>query len=104
VNLFGHISTLMLLISLGLWALMLFALTDALVRPTVAYPLAGKRTKLFWTLVVGVTFAVSLLTGPVSLFGLVGIAAAVAYIVDVRPALRAVGRGGGSSRDSYGSW
>jgi hypothetical protein len=104
MNLFGPIHGLLWLLSLGLWGLMLFALVDSLIRPSAAYPAAGKRTKLLWSLVIGVTFAVSLLLGPLSLFGLAGIVAALVYIVDVRPAVRAVGGGGSTSRDSYGSW
>jgi hypothetical protein len=105
MNLFGPIHGLLWLISLGLWGLMLFALVDSLIRPTAAYPAAGKRTKLLWTLVIGVTFAVSLaLRSPLGLFGLAGVVAALVYIVDVRPAVRAVGRGGSSSRDTSGSW
>jgi len=104
MNLFGPISGLMMLISLGLWALMLFALIDALIRPTGAYVAADKRTKLLWTLIIGITFAVSLALGALSIFGLAGVVASLVYVLDVRPAVRAVGRGGSSASGPYGPW
>ena len=103
MNIFGPISTLTLLIQVALLGLMLFALVDALIRPTDAYVAAGKRTKLLWGLVLAVGFGVAFVAGAVSMFGLLGVVAAIVYIVDVRPAVKTVGRGG-SAQGPYGPW
>lgn len=104
---FIHLSSMLLLVvSIGLWLLMAFAFIDAAIRPSAAYAAAGKRSKLLWTLIIGIALAVSLATlSAIGIFGLVGIVAALVYILDVRPAVRSVSGGGSSSSgSSYGSW
>ena len=88
---------------------MLVALIDAALKPAAAYVAAGKQTKLLWVLVLAVTTAGTLVGQSVtSLFGIAGLIAAIVYFVDVRPAVRAVGGGGGSARGGssgpYGPW
>lgn len=84
---------LLLALGLALLALKLWALVDACLRPPAAFPAAGKLTKLAW---IAILAAAVLLGGAsvLSLFGLLGIVAAVVYLVDVRPAVRALRPGG----------
>ncbi len=81
-------------------AVKVFALVDALSRPESAFPAVGKQTKTFWTIVL-VLAAVSSLLGFLSLIGLV---AAIVYLVDVRPAVKDVPRGGSQNTGPYGPW
>jgi len=87
--------------SLGVRA---FALIDALTRPTDAYPAAGKLTKVAWCAILGIGLAVGLLGGSViGLFNLAGLIAAILYLVDVRPAVREIGKPG-RNQGPYGPW
>ena len=61
----------------------LFALVDALSRPEAAFAYAGKQTKQFW-LVILVLAVVSTFVG---FFSLIGLVAALVYLLDVRPAI-----------------
>jgi len=81
--------------SLGVSA---WALIDALVRPAAGYVAAGKLTKPAW---VGIT-AVGLIfdyiaKSPLSMFWMISMVAAAVYLVDVRPAVRGLQRGGNNS-------
>ena len=60
-----------------------FALLDAITRPQQAFPAHDKQTKQFW-LIVLVLAALSTFLGFLSLVGLV---AALVYLLDVRPAV-----------------
>jgi hypothetical protein len=77
----------------GLLGLKIWALVDACTRPQAAYVAAGKLPKLAW---VAILAAGALLGGPdvLTLFGLLSTVAAVVYLVDVRPAVRELRRGG----------
>ena len=91
---FSGVSTLLVLV-LGLLALgvKLWALVDAITRPGPAFPATGKLSKPLW---VGI-LAVAVLLGGVDimgLFSLLGTVAAIVYLVDVRPAVRELGRPG----------
>ena len=85
----------LLLLALGLLALGLkvWALVDAVSRPSAAFPAAGKLSKPIW---VGILIAAVLLGGTnvMGLFGLLGTVAAIVYLVDVRPAVRELRPGG----------
>lgn len=97
-----------LILGLALLALQVFAFVEALRYRTDAYPAAGKLTKVAWCAITGVAAAIGLIVvrNPLNLFGLLGAAAAIVFLVDVRPALRQVlGKGekkGGSG--PYGGW
>ena len=85
----------LLLFVLGLAALglKLWALVDACTRPKQAYEVAGKLSKVAWVAIL----AVAVLFGGTSvlgLFGLLGLVAAIVYLVDVRPAVRELRPGG----------
>ena len=85
----------LLLFGLGLGALVLkvWALIDAVTRPGPAYEAAGKLSKPIW---VAILAAAVLLGGTnvMGIFGLVGLIAAIVYLVDVRPAVREIRPGG----------
>ena len=104
-------------LSLAAFGLQAWALVDVATRPAAAFSRAGKRSKSFWLVVVGVAAALGFIAVPrpiglglFGLFGLVGIAsviAAIVYLVDVRPALQPYsGRRGprGRSPGDRGGW
>ena len=72
-----------------------FAFIDAVLRPKTAYLAAGKLDKLKWSAITGVAFVVNLIIfNPLSILNVIGVVAALVYLLDVRPALRALGDGG----------
>jgi hypothetical protein len=77
-------------------ALTAWALVDALVRPAAGYVAAGKLTKPGWTAILVLAVLVILWQGPMSFLGLPAIIAGIVYLVDVRPAVRGLSRGGNS--------
>jgi hypothetical protein len=91
-----------------------FAFVDVLIRRSDAFPAVDKQTKPFWMIVLGLAVAVSIvpvggfLSGILSLLGLV---AAIVYVVDVRPRVRAItpSRKNKNKKDNthmgpYGPW
>ncbi|MGN6598210.1 MAG: DUF2516 family protein [Actinomycetales bacterium] len=104
-----------LLVALVLWVVLLVAkavaLVDALRYSTPSFPAAGKQSKTLWLIFLGLGLAFHVVTypDPTSLLSLAGDVAAIVYLVDVRPALRAVngrsnGRGNGRNEGPYGPW
>jgi hypothetical protein len=88
-----------------------WALVDALVRPSRAYPAAGKLTKPLWLIILGVSTVVGLayaaLAGAATLISMLPIAAFIAaavYLTDVRPKVKQIGSGGSSHSGPYGPW
>jgi hypothetical protein len=96
-----------LVLGIGALALTGFAFVDAARRPAEAFTYAGKRTKVFWLVILGIAMLVTFVIFQwiLSLFGILTVVAAAVYLVDVRPAVRQYrgGRGGGS-RGPYGGW
>jgi hypothetical protein len=94
--------------TLGLLALNVYALADALIRAPGAFVAAGKRTKQFWTVILGVTAACTLLLSQVTYtLVLAGTVASLVYILDVKPAVQTYRgpRGGGRQpRGGRGGW
>ncbi|MEE1829160.1 DUF2516 family protein [Streptomyces sp. BE20] len=89
----------------------LYALIDAATRPEDSYRAADKKTKGFWLAVLGIAFGLDLLFGAdflTSFLTLAGLVAAIVYVVDVRPAIRALtdrgGRGDRRNMGPYGPW
>jgi len=75
------------------WALLLlalFAFVDAAVRREDAYRAADKNTKGFWLIILGLAAVVMKLFSILSFLPVIGLIAVIVYMVDVRPALRAV--------------
>jgi len=78
-----------------------FAFVDALRHPEGAYTAAGKRTRTFWLVLLGVALALGVVTlASLNLFAMLGFLAAAVYLADVRPALRQV-RGLGGRKNGW---
>jgi hypothetical protein len=104
VDLIGPFFGVLGLINLALLIFKVFALVDAATVRADAYPAAGKQTKNVWLVILGAGIALTVLfPGALGLFSIAALIAAIVYIVDVRPAVRAVGRGGRST-GPYGPW
>jgi hypothetical protein len=76
-------------LAVGVWALI-----DCAVRGTAAFPAAGKLTKPAWLAITGGAALVQYLFAALSIFGIAALVASIVYLVDVRPAVRQVQRGG----------
>lgn len=87
-----------------------FAFVDAAIRREDAYRAANKQTKQFWLIILGIAVVVDLFLGGLFFLVIIGLIAAIVYVVDVRPAVRQVSGGGrgrrrGSSSDGpYGPY
>ena len=88
----------MWLLSMALIVFSGFALFDAAVRREDAYRAADKKTKPFWLIILGIAFVVNLLFPILSFLPIIGLIATIVYMVDVRPAIRALPGGGRSRR------
>lgn len=106
MSIFGGLQWLIALVfGVGVLVLAVFGFVDALRHRPDAFTAAGKRTKNFWLVVLGIAVALSFYTvlSPFSLPWIVAVVAAGVYAADVRPALRRV-MGRGSSGDGPGLW
>ncbi|MQA97116.1 MAG: DUF2516 family protein [Streptosporangiales bacterium] len=96
------------LLAIAAFVFEVVALVDAVRRPAPAFPAAGKLTKQWWLIILGVSNAIGLAAAAQFLFaiGFLPIAAFIAaaiYMVDVRPKVRQLGGRGGAS-GPYGPW
>lgn len=99
-------------LSVGIILFKAFAFIDAATRRDDAYRAADKKSKVFWLVVLGLALGFDLLFGANfigSFLTLAGLVGAIVYMVDVRPAIKALtdGRGGRGDRRSmgpYGPW
>ncbi|MFB7888043.1 DUF2516 family protein [Cellulosimicrobium cellulans] len=87
----------------------LVALVDAIRRPASAFTAEGKLTKPIWLAILGVAAALGFVSlPPMSIggfFGIIGVVAAIVYLVDVRPRLLPYGNGrGNGSSGRPGGW
>lgn len=94
----------------AVFVLSVYALIDAARRPARAFRTAGKRTKEFWTILLGVATAIAFVAipwplgiGQMSFLALGSAIAAGVYLADVRPAIRPYSGGSGSGGQG-GSW
>jgi hypothetical protein len=80
----------------GTLALAIWALVDALIRPATAYTAASKLNKPAWCAITALAVVFAQLSSPMvlTMFWLAASVAAVVYLVDVRPAVRGLQRGG----------
>ena len=72
-----------LVINLAIALVKLFALIDAATRPAAAYVYAEKQTKQLWLIIL----AVALVTTFLDFLSIIGLVAALVYLLDVRPAI-----------------
>ncbi len=87
----GITGTVLAVVFYAVAAAELWALVDAVVRPTQAYVAADKLTKPAWLVILGLALATNIFLGSL-IFTLVGLIAACVYLLDVRPALSSVTR------------
>jgi hypothetical protein len=104
-NIFGSLQALiMFAFGVAALGLSLFGLVDALRHRPDAFTAAGKRTKNFWLLVLGVAVALSIVSvyAAFTITWVVAVVGAGVYLADVRPALRRVMGRGSSNNGPYG--
>lgn len=98
---------------LAILVLSAWALVDCLRRPAAAFVTAGKRTRTFWTWVLVAATAVAFISLPPPLgilldfprfLALASAAAAIVYLVDVRPAVAPYSRRRRGPGPSRGGW
>ncbi|MFJ9111708.1 DUF2516 family protein [Streptomyces sp. NPDC102283] len=98
------------LLYLAMLVLAVVAFVFAATAREDAYRAADKKKKSFWLILLGVAVAVNLLPASLFFLQIAGVVASIVFMVDVRPALKAVsggggGRSGGSSSDGpYGPY
>jgi hypothetical protein len=92
-----------LVLTFAAFALGAFTFVDALIRPTGAFPAAGKLTKPIWSSITGVAALVLFpyFFGLFSFFGIPALVASLVYLVDVRPAVRGLSGGRPPSSSSW---
>jgi hypothetical protein len=92
---------------LGAFVIEAWAFIDVLIRPSAAFPAAGKQTKPIWLIILGVAFVIGI-GGAVgelallSIFPIVAFVAAAIYMVDVRPKVKSMKPG--ARQGPYGPW
>jgi hypothetical protein len=92
-----------LVIRLAILVIVVWAFVDTCTRPQQAFPAAGKQTKQIWLAITGAALVFGLLG--FGFLGLAALVAAIVYLVDVRPRVREIPRGGGPTHmGPYGPW
>lgn len=81
-----------LVLNLAMLVVKVFALIDCIAAPGPAFVAMGKLTKQMWTVIL----VVAVLSTLASFLTVIGLVAALVYLLDVRPAVR-----GGSSYDRW---
>jgi NADH:ubiquinone oxidoreductase subunit 6 (subunit J) len=100
----------LVLLGFALFLFKLFAFIDACTRRKDAYVAADKQTKPFWLIILGLFTFTDYFFGfnVVSILPIIGLIAAIVYMVDVRQKLRDVSGGGrrdkGNNTGPYGPW
>ena len=102
-------SILWLVIGLVILGMAVAAFLFAATAREDAYHAADKQTKKFWLIILGINLVLNLVLPGMLFLLVIGLVAAIVFMVDVRPALRQVsgggGRRGGSSSDGpYGPY
>jgi hypothetical protein len=83
----------MLVATLVVFVVQAWAFVDAVSHRPEAFVAADKLTKPAWLIILGLALVAHMLIwSPVSFLNLAGAVAAIVYVVDARPALRAVTR------------
>ena len=95
MNVFALEGRVLLLVTLILLVVKIFAFVNSLMFSAESYRAAGKLTKPAWALILGLGLALQVLlinASPINLIGLVFTIAALVYLADVRPALASLTR------------
>lgn len=96
IEAFGNLqSFIFLLLTVAAFVFQLFAFIDSLRYSQEVYDAAGKRSRVFWSAILGIAAALAFIALPpmhirIPFVTLLGIVAAGVYFADVRKALRAV--------------
>ncbi|MFI6293498.1 DUF2516 family protein [Nonomuraea sp. NPDC050790] len=116
----GVLNLLFLVLAAGIFGMSVYALIHAVRVPANAFVSAGKLQKNLWLLILGLATLFSaagawsylnafLVVGGVAfigigvgIFSILAVIAATVYIVDVKPAVKGMGRGGNNG--PYGPW
>ncbi len=78
-------------VGLVLLAAQMWAFVDALMRRRDAFVAADKMTKPAWLLILGIAVVAHLLfPNPIGFLNLIGAVASIVYLVDARPAMKAL--------------
>jgi asparagine N-glycosylation enzyme membrane subunit Stt3 len=92
-NVFQIQSAILTAVTLIIFAVQAFAFIDAVSHRPEAYPAADKMTKTAWLIILGVALAAHMIFwSPLSFLNIIGTIAALVYVLDVRPAIRALTR------------
>jgi Protein of unknown function (DUF2516) len=91
LELFELQSGISLLVYIAILLVEAFAFIDAVARPAQAYVAADKLNKQAWLIILGLALLVRVLLAS-SFLSLIGLVAALVYILDARPALQSVTR------------
>ena len=84
-------NTFLMIATLLVFVVQAWAFVDAVSHRPVAFVAADKMTKPTWLIILGIALVAHMLIwSPVSFLNLIGAVAAIVYLVDARPALRAV--------------
>jgi hypothetical protein len=84
-------NTFLMIATLVVFVIQAWAFVDAVSHRPAAFVAADKLTKPTWLIILGIALVAHMLIwSPVSFLNLIGAVAAIVYIVDARPALRAV--------------
>src|SRR6266536_224828 len=73
------------------------AFVNCLTQKAEAFPVVGSISKGGWLGITGASVFFTLILGPALITGMIAVAAALVYLLDVRPALR-------DAVDGHGSW
>jgi hypothetical protein len=83
-------NTFLMIATLVVFVIQAWAFVDAVSHRPEAFVAADKLTKPAWLIILGIALVAHMLIwSPVSFLNLIGAVAAIVYIVDARPALRA---------------
>lgn len=93
LDLFYVQNSVMLLLSLVLFVCKAVAFVDAATRPPALFVAAGKQTKPFWLLILGLAAVLNMIDwNPIGILNIIGTVAAFVYLADARPAMKALRR------------
>ena len=109
MNLVGSVqSFVLLLLGIGSAGLTGYAFADVLRRKGTLFPHVGRLSKGAWLGILGAAFAIAIVSlgspNTLGLLNVVGVVAAGIYLADLKPKLKQVGGGSGSSFGPYGPY
>jgi hypothetical protein len=86
-------NSILLVVSFALLFAKGFALVDAITERAEAFPAADRQTKNLWLILLSVALVAHLVFwNPIGILNLAGTVVALVYLLDVRPAIKALTR------------